>query len=39
MKVLGRWLTSCPVDLGELSLRANWDFLSPRASQSSYIVL
>ena len=39
MKVLGRWLTSCPVDLGEFSLRANWDFLSPRAVHSSSSVL
>ena len=34
-KVPGRWLTNCPVDLGELSLRTNWDFLSLRAVHSS----
>ena len=37
-KVLGRWLTNCPVDLGELSLRKNWALLSPRAIHSSSIV-
>ena len=35
----GRWLTNCPVDLGELSLHANWDLLSPRAVHSSSTVL
>ena len=30
-KVTGWWLTNFPVDIGELSLRANWDLLSPRA--------
>ena len=25
------WITNCPIDLGELSLRANWALLSPRA--------
>ena len=30
-KLPGWWLTNCPVDLGELSLRENWDVLSPRA--------
>ena len=35
----GRWLTNCPVDLGELSLRENWDLLSPRAVHSSSSVL
>ena len=30
-KVPGRWLINFPVDLGELSLRANWAFLIPRA--------
>ena len=29
-KVPGQWLTNCPVDLGKLSLRENWDFLNPR---------
>ena len=38
-KVPGRWLTNCPVDLGELSLRANWALLSPRAVHSSSSVL
>ena len=38
-KVPGRWLTSCPVDLGELSLRADWDLLSLRAIHSSSSVL
>ena len=33
--VPGRWLTNCPVDLGELSMRANWAFISPRAVHSS----
>ena len=31
VKVTGRWLTSCLVDLGELSLLENCDLLSPRA--------
>ena len=35
MKVPGKWITSCPVDLGELSLCANWAFLSTRAVHSS----
>ena len=30
MKVPIRWLTSCPVDIGKLSLHKNWDLLSPR---------
>ena len=38
-KVPGRWLTNCPVDLGELSLRANWALLSPRAVHLSSSVL
>ena len=38
-KVPGRWLTNCPVDLGELYLHANWDLLSPRAVHSSSSVL
>ena len=25
------WLTNCPVDLGEFSLRLNWALLGPRA--------
>ena len=37
--VPGRWITSCPVDLGELSLRTNWVMISPRAVQSSSSVL
>ena len=35
----GRWLTNCPVDLGELSLYENWAFLSPRAIHLSSSVL
>ena len=38
-KVPGRWLTNCPVNLGELSMRANWDLLSPRAVHSSSSIL
>ena len=34
----GRWLTSFQVDLGELSLRANWALLCLRAVHFSYIV-
>ena len=34
-KIPGQWLTDCPVDLGELSLSANWDSLSPRDVHSS----
>ena len=34
-KVPVQWLTNCPVDIGELSLRANWALLSPRAAHSS----
>ena len=34
-KVPGMWLTNSPVDLGGLSLRANWYLLSPRAFHSS----
>ena len=33
------WLTYCLVDLGELSLRANWDLLSTKAVHSSSGVL
>ena len=33
------WLTNCPVDLGDFSLRANWDLLSLRAVQLSSSVL
>ena len=29
--MLGWWLTSCPLDLDELSLCENWDLLSLRA--------
>ena len=32
---MGRWLTHCPVDLGELYLRVNWALLNPRAVQLS----
>ena len=32
----GWWLTDCKVDLGESSLRAKWDFLSPRAVHLSF---
>ena len=32
---MGRLLTNCPVDLGELSLCENWDLLSPRGFHSS----
>ena len=39
VKVTGRWLTSCLVDLGELSLHANWYFLGPRAVHLSSIFL
>ena len=38
-KVPGRWLTNCPVDLGELSLRGNWALLIPRAVHSYSSVL
>ena len=38
-KMLGRWLTNCLVDLGELSLRENWALLSPRDVHLSSIVL
>ena len=31
----GRWITNFPVDLGDLSLRANWGLLDPRAVHSS----
>ena len=34
-KVLGWWLTNCTVDLGELSLRSNWDLINLRAVHSS----
>ena len=37
--VPGRWLTNFLVDLGELYLRANLNFLSPRAIHSSSSVL
>ena len=33
------WLTNCPVDLGELSLCANWDFINYRSVHSSSCVL
>ena len=39
MKVLGWCLTNCMVDLGELSLHVNWDFISHRAAQLSSSVL
>ena len=39
MKVPGRWLTNCLVDLGELSLHENWDLLSPMSVHSYYSVL
>ena len=32
------WLTNFPVDLGELSLCADWDFLNPRVVYSSFSV-
>ena len=35
VKVPGRWLTSCPVYIDELSLRKNWALISPRAVDSS----
>ena len=35
MKVTVCWITSCTVDLGELSLRENWALIGPRAVQSS----
>ena len=35
----GWWLINCPVGLGELSLRENWDLLSPRFIHSSSSVL
>ena len=38
VKVPGLWITSCPVDLGELSLHTNWALISPRTVQSSYSV-
>ena len=38
-KVPGWCLTNCAVHIGELSLRANWAFLDPRAVHSSYSVL
>ena len=38
-KVLVLWLTNCPVDLGELSLHANWGLLSTRAVHLSFSVL
>ena len=38
-KVPDMWLTNCPVDLGELSLRANWDLIIHRDVQSYYSVL
>ena len=34
----GWWLNGCPVDLGELYLHENWDFLSPRAVHLYYSV-
>ena len=37
-KVPGRWITNCPVDLGELSLRTNWYLISPMDVRSSYSV-
>ena len=37
-KVPGRWLTNCPVDLGELSLHENWDLLSPSSVHLSSTV-
>ena len=38
-KVPGRWLTDCPVDLGELYLHENWSLLSPMSVHSYYSVL
>ena len=38
-KVPDQWLTNCPVDIGEFSLRTSWDLLSPRAVHLSYSVL
>ena len=35
----GRWITNCPVDLGELFLCSNLDLLSPRAVRSFCSVL
>ena len=33
------WLINrCPVDIGDFSLHANWDFLRPRAVHLSSIV-
>ena len=37
-KMLDWWLTNCPGDLGELSLRVNWYLLGPRDVHSSYSV-
>ena len=34
-KVLGQWLTNCPVDIGEFSLRENGYLLSPRSAHLS----
>ena len=39
VKVPGKGLTICLVDLDELSLCANWALLSPRYVQSYYSVL
>ena len=33
-KVMGWWLTNCTVDIGELSLCANYALLNPRAVRS-----
>ena len=38
MKAPSWWLTSCPVDLGELYFHANWYLLSPREVYSFYSV-
>ena len=39
MRVSGRWLTGCPVDIGELSMCANWGFKSPKSVHLSSSVL
>ena len=39
MKVQGQWLNNCLVEIGELSLRANWSLLNPIAVHSSSSVL
>ena len=38
-KVPGLWITNCPFDIGELSLRENWALLSLRDVHSSSSVL